>query len=84
MLSGIALPAVVLIAVWLYQLPTISLWRYWKLMMEWGAMKHQMMLTVIVNMMLFYVFYRFENTEGARGVVVSTLLLAIITVILYC
>lgn len=83
-LSGIILPIVVLIVIWLIQLPTISLWRYWGLMMEWGAMKHQMMLTVIANMFLFYVFYHWNNTEGARGVVVSTLLLAIITVILYC
>lgn len=83
MLWGIVLPMGVLISVWLYQLPTISLWRYWELMIQWGAMKHQMMLAVISNMLLFYGFYHWDKTERARGVVISTLLFAIITVVLF-
>lgn len=52
-------------------------------MIQWGAMKHQMMLAVISNMLLFYGFYHWDKTERARGVVISTLLFAIITVVLF-
>lgn len=84
MLLGFLLPAAVLIGVWLYQLPSVNLLRYWGLMLEWGMMKNQLMLAVICNMFLFYFFYRKDNTEGAKGLVISTLLLAIATVVLYC
>lgn len=84
MISGLAVPLGILVFLWLYQIPTVSLWRYWSLMQEWGMLKRQMMLAVIGNMLVFYVFYRLHKNEGARGVVISTLLLSIVTVVLYC
>jgi len=74
---GIVVPALAMLIYYLYRYADLSLWEFLKVYFNLGILTHIISLSVLPNLLLFFGFIRKNWLNGARGVLLATLLFAI-------
>lgn len=81
LMSGIVLPVATLLVIWLVRYD-MGLGEFLSSFQRIGALSKMVSLSVIPNLLLFFLFIWTNRTFSARGVIFATLVLALIMLVL--
>lgn len=81
LISGLALPVATLIVIWLVRYD-MGLGDFLSSFQRIGALSKLVSLSVIPNLLLFFLFIWTNRTFSARGVIFATLVLALVMLVL--
>ena len=81
LISGIVLPAVTLVLIWVFRYQG-GLWDFLLEFQKMGALSQLVSLSVIPNLLLFFIFTWLNRSYSAKGVIFATFIMAFIMLIL--
>lgn len=81
LISGILLPVATLLIIWLVRYD-VGLGEFLSSFQKIGALSKMISLSVIPNLLLFFLFIWTNRTFSARGVIFATLVVAMVMLVL--
>jgi hypothetical protein len=82
LIIGLIAPMLVILGFWLVSFGQISLYAFYKLMIESTNLPGLLSIGLLGNLGAFFVFYRMKLDVSARGVITATFLYGLVIVIL--
>ncbi len=82
LIIGLIAPMIVILGFWLVSFGQISLYAFYKLMIESTNLPGLLSIGLLGNLGAFFVFYRMKLDVSARGVITATFLYGLVIVIL--
>jgi hypothetical protein len=79
---GIILPVIALLVFYFFRYRTIPVAEFFRFVYFRNILSPLVSLTVLPNLLLFFLFLRSNFLQGARGVLLATFVLAVVVVII--